>query len=79
MYYWVLFDISFMRILTYHTFSTYCEKLQRRIVKPSLAKYEEKDLYKKIEAQSESKDSKKQRLLFKDVNKVRGENMQRII
>lgn len=59
MYYWVLFDISFMRILTYHTFSTYCQKLQRRIVKPSLAKYEEKDLFKKIEVRNDSKDVQK--------------------
>jgi hypothetical protein len=39
MYYWLLFDIATMRILTFSSYSTSCAKINRRIVDNSLKNY----------------------------------------
>jgi hypothetical protein len=32
MYYWLLWDIAIMRVLTYNNYSNYCDRLNRKIV-----------------------------------------------
>lgn len=49
MYYWVMFDIAMMRILTYHAYSSYCDKMNRKIVTPALKRYEDKNVLTKID------------------------------
>jgi hypothetical protein len=48
MYYWALFDIAFMRICTYRTYVSYCDKLNRRILAPALQRYTENGLLNRI-------------------------------
>ena len=79
MYYWVMFDIAMMRILTYQSYSSYCDKLNRRIVTPALKRYEDKKLFNKIEEGSKTKDKFKKKALFKDVKAVRTENMNGLV
>ena len=71
MYYWVLFDIAMMRIFTYHTYSSYCSRFNKRIVTPSLQRYEDKKLYTKIGEINQKSDGFKRKALFKEVNLVR--------
>lgn len=32
MYYWLLWDIAIMRVLTYNSYSNYCDRLNRKII-----------------------------------------------
>ena len=34
MYYWMMYDIALMRIFTYFSYSSYCQKLNKKIVGP---------------------------------------------
>lgn len=56
MYYWIYYDIAVMRLLTYRTYSTYCDRLNRKIIMPILRKYEESGLLDKMEGSSQSSD-----------------------
>lgn len=48
MIYWLYFDISFMRVLTYYSFRSYCDKLNQKIINKALSKYEEKHIIEDI-------------------------------
>lgn len=48
MYYWIYYDIAVMRLLTYRAYSTYCDRLNRKIIMPILSKYEESGLLDKM-------------------------------
>lgn len=39
MYFWLLLDISMMRIFTYNAYTNSCARLNKRIVDPSLRNY----------------------------------------
>lgn len=39
MYYWLVMDIYFMRVLTFSSYSTFCSKINRRIVDQTLKNY----------------------------------------
>ena len=49
MYYWLLIDISIMRVLTYHSYAKNCEKINKKIVDFTLKNYDEKKIIKNIE------------------------------
>jgi hypothetical protein len=48
MYYWLLIDISIMRVLTYSAYSTSCNKINRRIVDQTLKNYQDRNIIKEI-------------------------------
>jgi hypothetical protein len=60
-----MFDIAMMRVLTYSSYSSYCEKLGRRIIDPAIKKYENKGLIDKIEKDQAKKEGWKKKALFK--------------
>lgn len=75
MYYWVIFDIAMMRILTYGKYSSYCDRLDKKIVTPLLKRYESRDILTKIEEEPKKDDKWKKKNLFKEIKGVRAMNM----
>lgn len=68
-----------MRLFTYHTYASYCEKLRRRIVGPCLKRYQEKDLLQLIAESKGKKNQKKEKEIFKQVSHVREFNMESLV
>ena len=64
--------------MTYHTYSSYCDKLSRRIVNPLLKNYEERNLLTKIMENSKKNDEKRRKTLWKEVGLVRKANMENL-
>ncbi len=64
MYYWLLIDISIMRVLTYHSYAKNCEKINKKIVDFSLKNYDEKKIIKNIEDLKQLPKPSKERQLF---------------
>jgi hypothetical protein len=78
MYYWLILDISFMRVLTYGSYTSYCEKIAKRIIDHSLKNYDEKNIVKKIEEVSEKNNPSKERQLFNEILAIRRKNFENI-
>ena len=68
MYYWILYDIALMRIMTYNTYSSYCDRLIRKIINPILKNYQDSGTLARIQTSDEAHTDPASRKLFKDVN-----------
>jgi hypothetical protein len=58
MYYWLLFDISAMRVLTFSRYQTYCHKLKEKIIDPAINNYQKAGLISKVTALTEQQRAK---------------------
>lgn len=77
MYYWLLYDIALMRILTYSGYSSYCQRLNKKIVSPLISSYEQEGILDRIN-NVDQPSSKKSKALFNDIKKIRKENFERL-
>jgi hypothetical protein len=76
MYYWLLFDISSFRILSYGGYLKYCKKLSEKIINPAIENYERAGLIKRIGGLSDTEVEKPDRKLFDEVNAIRKRNLE---
>lgn len=67
MYYWMLYDIGLMRVFTYHSYLSYSQKLNKKIVDPIISNYKQANILEKIEASQNKADSQDLKNLFKEV------------
>jgi hypothetical protein len=78
MYYWLLLDVSMMRVLTYSSYTTSCAKIIKKIIDQSLKNYEEKGIIKEIETVNSKPNPSKEKRIFNDILTIRRANFENI-
>lgn len=80
MYYWLYFDIGLMRVFTYHNYSTYCDKINKKIIDTTLKNYQDAQILTDIiKSVNETKQGQSpNRKLFNQVLEIRRKNFENI-